>query len=85
MEITLNKETNIKSYYMQEYPTDELGLEIKSHITFEDLFYTLDSYEDVYKFLGVHDSLVRERCFTHVAKIMKCDYDYIYQQWLKGK
>jgi hypothetical protein len=78
----LNVDTNIKAYYMQQYPTDELGVEINPIITFTDLFYTLDRYGDVYECLGVADSLVRERCFELLAKVMKCDYNYIYEQWL---
>ena len=78
----LNENTIIKNYYLQQYPTDELGIEINQDITFYDLFYTLDSRQDVYDFLGVDDSLVRERCFSALAKVMKCDYEYIYNQWL---
>ena len=78
----LNENTIIKNYYLQQYPTDELGIEINQDITFYDLFYTIDRRQDVYDLLGVYDSLVRERCFSALAKVMKCDYEYIYNQWL---
>jgi hypothetical protein len=75
----------IKMWYMETYPTDELGKELKNDITFYDLFDCLDGYKDVYEFLGVGDSIMRERIFEQLSIIMKCDYDYIYNQWLMAK
>lgn len=74
--------TKIKEWYIKEYPTDELGVEIDDDVTFEDLFESLD--KNVYETLGVGDSIVRERVFDKLAKVMNVDYDYIYKQWLKG-
>ena len=76
------KETNIKAWYTAEYPTDECGQDIDPTATFYGLFETLDRHEDVYSYFGVGDSLVRERLFAKLAKIMEVDYDYIYMQWL---
>ena len=76
--------TKIKEWYIKEYPTDELGVEINSDITFYDLFIVLDTYKDVYEALNVFDSIVRERVFGKLAEIMNVDYDYIYSQWLKA-
>lgn len=76
--------TKIKEWYIKEYPTDELGIEINNEITFEDLFVALDTYKDVYEALGVCDSIVRERCFEKLAEIMNVDYDYVYKQWLRA-
>ena len=73
---------NIKNYYLKTYPTDELGIEINPSATFEGLFYTLDNYGDVYDYIGVNDSIVRERCFEKLSEIMKCDYNEIYEQLL---
>lgn len=75
---------NIKQWYIKEYPDDELGEQLKDDITFYDLFRCLDMYHDVYEFLGVDDSIVRERAFIQLSKIMNCDYDYTYEQWLKA-
>jgi len=75
----------IKEWYTKEYPTDELGLEISEIATFEGLFETLDSYKDVYDYLGdTIDSVIRERCFSELARIMKVDYSEVYSQWLLG-
>jgi hypothetical protein len=79
----VNENTNIKEWYMEEYPDDEVGATLNDDITFEGLFETLDSYGDVYEYLGgAADSVVRERCFAKLAEIMQVDYSYIYEQWL---
>lgn len=75
---------NIKKWYLETYPNDELGIYLNDNITFKDLFETLDNYKCVYSFLGVSDSIIRERCFKELAKIMKVDYDYIHEQWLRS-
>lgn len=78
------EKTRIKKWYVKAYPTDELGVEINNEITFYDLFVVLDNRKDVYEALGVWDSIVRERVFGKLAEIMNVDYDYIFEQWLKG-
>ena len=78
-------ETKIKEWYMQEYPTDEVGETLNEESTFKDLYEALDNYEDIYDILGGEaDSIVRERCFGKLAEIMQVGYDYIYEQWIKG-
>ena len=74
--------TKIKEWYIKEYPTDELGVEIDDDVTFEDLFESLD--KNVYETLGVGDTIIRERTFDKLSKVMNVDYDYIYEKWLKG-
>jgi len=75
---------NIKNYYSQTFLTDELGSEINPKATFEELFNELDNYRDVYKYIGVYDSIVRERIFQKLADVMGVNYEYIYKQWLNG-
>ena len=75
---------NIKKWYIETYPTDICGYELKDHVTFEDMFEALDAYKDVYETIGISDSLVRERLFEKLSQIMSVDYDYIYEQWLIG-
>jgi len=72
----------IREYYLATYPTDDLGTEINPQATFEGLFETLDRYRDVYEYIGVGDSIIRERCFERLAEIMDCSYDVIYDQWM---
>lgn len=75
---------NIKNWYVRKFPKDELGHELNNKITFKGLFKALDNYKDVYEFLGVGDSIIRERVFEKLAEIMNVEYDYIYKRWLKG-
>lgn len=74
---------DIKEWYIKEYSTDTLGQELNHNITFYDLFETLDNYKNIYKFLGVNDSIVRGRIFKKLSQVMNVDYKYIYEQWLK--
>jgi len=73
---------NIREYYLQAYPTDELGADINSFATFDGLFYTLEKGGDVYRHIGVHDSIVRERVFEKLAEMLDCDYNDIYKKWM---
>lgn len=78
----VNENSNVKEWYIETYSTDTMGEEIRSDITFNDIFKALDSRKDFYDFIGVSDSVIRERIFTQLAKIMGVDYMYIYNQWL---
>ena len=82
MKFKLRATSNVKAFYMDKYPTDELSQEIDSNINFKMVFECLDSYGNIYDLIGVGDSLVRERIFEALAKIMNVEYDYIYYQWL---
>ena len=75
---------NVRAWYLEVYPDDELGPSIDPGLNFEDIFRALDSYKDIYKVLKVDDSLVRERVFTELADIMQVPYSYVYEQWLKS-
>jgi hypothetical protein len=75
----------IKDWYLKEYPTDDMGEELSPNITFEGLFNYLNKDNgryDVYDFLEVGDSVIRERCFEKLAEIKNKPYDYIYDLWL---
>lgn len=72
----------IKEFYLNEYPTDELGIELNDTITFAGLVTELFGGNDVYEYIGVYDSLVRERLFSELAKQLNTSYDYVYNLWL---
>ena len=84
----LQLKTEIKNWYLSEYPTDEEGVNLKWGITFLDLFKHLDTKDkskNIYDFIfndSFGDSLIRERLFSALAEIFKTDYNYIYNKWL---
>jgi hypothetical protein len=73
---------NIREYYLENFPTDELGNEINPSATFEVLVNVLNNYGDVYQYLGVNDSLMRERLFWELSQLTNTPYDDIYYLWL---
>jgi len=75
----------IKEFYLNEYPTDELGVEINEDATFVGLLWMLQTKpRDVYDFLGVFDSIVRERVFQELANQLRLSYTTIYELWLNN-
>ena len=73
----------IKEFYLKNYPTDSLGLELNETPTFPGLLNKLITSSDIYQYIGVGDSLVRERLFTKLAEDLEVSYDYVYNLWLK--
>jgi hypothetical protein len=74
---------NIKEFYLKNYPTDELGVELNENATFVGLLTTLYDGGEVYDYFGVGDSLVRERLFEELANQINKPYDYVYDLWMK--
>ena len=78
-----NGQTRLYDFYKEAYPTDTDGLkDLNRGATFQDAFECLQVGFDFYAFLGVGDSIVRERIFDALATLMGCSYDHIYYQWL---
>jgi hypothetical protein len=75
---------NIKNYYCETFPTDELGSEINENATFIGLYHDLLIGGDPYEYIGVDDSIVRERLFEKLANIIDTSYDYVYNLWLNA-
>ena len=73
----------IKEYYVENFPTDNLGLELNETPTFPGLLNQLIVNGDVYRYIGVSDSVIRERLFEKLAKTLNVSYDYVYNLWLK--
>jgi hypothetical protein len=72
---------NIKTWYIDTYPTDEMGEDINPEINFENIFEILDK-GDIYESIGVADSIIRERIFEKLSKISGILYEEIYNKWL---
>jgi len=73
---------NIREYYLANFPNDELGNEINPESTFQGLSEILNNYEDVYEYIGVSDSLIRERVFWQLSVLHNTEYNVIYDLWL---
>ena len=73
---------NIKQFYLENYPTDELGVEIDEKANFVGLLNTLYEGNCVYDYIDVSDSIIRERCFEELAKQLNKPYDFVYNLWL---
>jgi hypothetical protein len=74
---------NIRNYYVNEFPSDELGLEIDPKANFESLWLAIRG-DMVYEYIGVSDSVIRERLFEKFSELTGHTYDYIYQEWLNA-
>lgn len=72
----------LRKFYQENYPTDDLGSEINL-TSFPALLDCLHRGGDVYLYIGVDDSLVRERLFKHLAIMIGSEYDYVYNLWLQ--
>ena len=75
---------NIREFYVKNYPTDDMGKGINPKATFDGLWNVLKAYGDVYEYLYVYDSIIRERLFEKLSIDKDVDYDVIYNQWLKS-
>lgn len=73
---------NMQEWYAMTYPTDDLVEDMNPIVTFFDVFYTLQTKGDIYATLGVGDSVIRERVFAELAKLLGKKYDYVYNMWL---
>ena len=73
----------IREFYVKNYPTDDLGNGINPKATFAGLLNELFVGRDVYEYLYVYDSIVRERVFEQLAEELGLGYEYVYKLWIK--
>ena len=74
----------IREYYLETYPTDDLGLDLNLTPTFAGLLNQLIVGGDVYRYIGVGDSIIRERLFERLAQELEVSYDYVYNLWMNA-
>ena len=74
----------IREFYVKNYPTDELGVELNETPTFAGLLNQLIVGGDVYRYIGVGDSIIRERLFERLAEELNVKYEYVYNLWLNN-
>lgn len=77
---------SIKDWYMEKYPDDVEIIADAPSTTFRELILGLNDGEDAYKVIFGSpmrgDSVARERVFAELSRIVDCDYNDIYNQWL---
>jgi len=73
----------IREFYVKNYPTDDMGNGINPKATFVGLLNQLFIGNDVYEYLYVYDSIIRERLFEKLAEELEVGYEYVYKLWLK--
>jgi hypothetical protein len=73
---------NVREFYVKNYPSDDMGDGINPQATFDGLVHALSNCQDVYEYLYVYDSIIRERLFEKLSEILNCEYEVIYQRWL---
>ena len=73
----------IREFYVKNYPSDDLGIGINPTATFAGLLNQLIVGGDVYEYLYVYDSIIRERLFERLAEELNVKYDYVYNLWIK--
>lgn len=76
---------NVKKWYQSTYPTDEMGEELNSNLTFQEVWESLQQGKEFYSTIGAADSVIRERIFEKIAETMGITYDEVYNTWLNCK
>ena len=74
----------LREFYLTNYPTDDMGEELNETSTFAGLLNQLLVGGDVYAYIGVYDSVIRERLFERLGEEIGEDYDYVYNLWLSS-
>ena len=74
---------NLREFYLAKYPSDDMGDGINPTATFAGLLNQLIVGGDVYEYLYVYDSIIRERLFERLAEELNVKYDYVYNLWIK--
>ena len=74
----------IREFYIAKYPSDDMGDGINPTATFAGLLNQLIVGGDVYEYLYVYDSIIRERLFERLAEELNVKYEYVYNLWLNN-
>lgn len=75
--------TEIRSWYMAKFPTDDLGKQIRPKLTFAKVWAEMKKGSDYYSMMP-GDSVMRERVFDGISDAYKIPYDTVYDTWLNA-
>ena len=71
----------VREFYLNEYPTEQLGQYLSETATWEGLLLTLQQGGNVYEYLNVWDGTVREVLFQELANQQNVSYSYLDELW----
>jgi hypothetical protein len=77
-----NMNSRVKTWYVKQFPNDDMGVELNPKITFTNILFCLIHKEDVYPPLEVYDSILRERVFAEIAERLGVPYKDVYNLWI---
>ena len=72
----------IKNWYLSSFPNDNLGQYICDKANFCELADTKQKIANIYEYIGIADSIVRERIFEKLAELENISYEDVYKMWL---
>jgi len=72
----------LRDWYHRKWPRDEIYREIREDAVFAGLMEAINTGRNVYEYIGVSDSFVRERLFVRLAEVTGHSYKDIYNKWL---
>lgn len=73
--------SNVRTWMQIVHAQDELVDKMNPRLTFAQAYTGLKAGKDVYKMLGVADSVLRENLFSGLALAYNVDYDVFYNMW----
>lgn len=84
MHYFIKEDMRISHFYLKEYPDDTyIQSDFNQDATMLGLMLVLDAGKDVYTYIGIYDSVVRERCFGKLAELLGLSYIEVYNKWSK--
>lgn len=84
MHYFIKEDVRISRFYLEEYPDDTyIQSDFNQDATMLGLMLVLDAGKDVYTYIGIYDSVVRERCFGKLAELLGVSYMEVYNKWSK--
>ena len=83
MSTVANRGDSVGMWYVTNFPTDELGAELNTMMSFKTLWNAMCAGCDFYELMNCSDSIIRERIFGAIVDAMELDnYDVVYDRWL---
>lgn len=66
----LKNEKPVRDWYMEHYPLDDMGMEIKEGLKWDEMFERMRCGENIYTITGALDTVVRERIEDYLCRML---------------